>query len=102
MVNDADPIVIAGAARTPMEGSQSALSNGSALEFGSAAIREPLVRSDIRADTIAEMLKGRMLPAHLGPPPARQIAMEKWLPNSVPCITLNKVFEVMDEGDARG
>jgi hypothetical protein len=30
MVNDTDPIVIAGAARTSMEGSQSALSKGSA------------------------------------------------------------------------
>ena len=86
-----DPIVIAGAARTPMGAFQGGLSQVSATELGAAAIREALSRGAIAPDRVGEVIMGCVLPAGLGQAPARQAAFGAGLPESVPCATLNKV-----------
>lgn len=86
-----DPIVIAGAARTPMGAFQGALKGAVATELGAIAVREAVARSGLSAESIDEVIIGCVLPAGLGQAPARQVALGAGLPQSVPCSTLNKV-----------
>jgi acetyl-CoA C-acetyltransferase len=86
-----DPIVIVGAARTPMGAFQGGLSQVSATELGATAIRAALSRGAIAPDKVGEVIMGCVLPAGLGQAPARQAALGAGLPDSVPCATLNKV-----------
>ena len=86
-----DPIVICGAARTPLGAFQGAFSNVSATELGSVAIRAALDRAGVGEDTVDEVLMGNVLPAGLGQAPARQAALAAGLPKSVPCTTISKV-----------
>jgi len=86
-----DPIVIAGAARTPMGAFQGALKGVGATELGAAAVREAVTRAGVAADAVDEVIMGCVLPAGLGQAPARQAALGAGLPQSAPCSTLNKV-----------
>ena len=86
-----DPIVICGAARTPLGAFQGAFSNVPATELGSVAIRAALDRSGVPAQAVDEVLMGNVLPAGLGQAPARQAALGAGLPRSVVCTTVSKV-----------
>ena len=86
-----DPIVIVGAARTPMGGFQGELSGAKASELGSVAIRAALERAGVEAAEVDEVLMGCVLPAGQGQAPARQAALGAGLPISVPCTTVNKM-----------
>ncbi len=88
---DADPIVIAGAARTPMGGFLGELRDIAAPQLGAAAIRAAIARAGIAPEAVSEVVMGCVLPAGLGQAPARQAALGAGLPDSVPCATLNKV-----------
>ncbi|WP_420024248.1 acetyl-CoA C-acyltransferase (plasmid) [Cereibacter azotoformans] len=87
----AEPIVIAGAARTPMGAFQGALKGRTAVELGATAIEAALARAGLASEAVDELIMGCVLPAGLGQAPARQAAMGAGLPQSVPCSTLNKV-----------
>jgi acetyl-CoA C-acetyltransferase len=87
----ADPIVIAGMARTAIGGFQGALASVAAPELGAVAIRAARERANVAADEISEVLMGCVLPAGLGQAPARQAAIGGGLPQSVPCTTVNKM-----------
>ncbi|MEX2519592.1 MAG: acetyl-CoA C-acyltransferase [Paracoccaceae bacterium] len=86
-----DPIVIVGAARTPMGGFQGDLSGASAAELGGAAIGAALSRAGIDASSVDEVLMGCVLPAGQGQAPARQAAFKAGLGDGVPATTLNKM-----------
>ena len=86
-----DPIVIVGAARTPMGGFQGELSDASASQLGAVAIKAALERAGVEADSVDEVLMGNVLGAGQGQAPARQAAFGAGLPKSVPCTTLNKM-----------
>ncbi len=86
-----DPIVICGAARTPLGAFQGALSDVPATELGAVAIRAALERAGVGPDAVDEVLMGNVLPAGLGQAPARQAALAAGVPNSVPCTTISKV-----------
>ena len=86
-----EPIVVVGAARTPMGGFQGELSGATAPELGGAAIAAALARSCLDRDAVDEVLMGCVLPAGQGQAPARQAAFAAGLPESVPCTTLNKM-----------
>ncbi len=90
-VNGTDPIVIVGAARTPMGGFQGDLSARTAPELGAVAIRAALERAGVAADQVGEVLMGCVLTAGQGQAPARQAALGAGLPDSVPCSTVNKM-----------
>jgi len=87
----ADPIVIASAARTPMGGLQGAFAKVTSPALGAAAVKEALKRSGLGADRVDEVIMGCVLPAGLGQAPARQAALGAGLPQSVPCVTVNKM-----------
>ena len=91
MTSQLDPIVIAGAARTPMGAFQGVFKALSAPQLGAAAIRESLGRSGLAADVVDEVIMGCVLPAGQGQAPARQAALGAGLPQGVPCAKLNKV-----------
>jgi acetyl-CoA C-acetyltransferase len=86
-----DPVVIVGAARTPMGAFQGALKDISAPELGSVAIKSALERASLAPDQVSEVFMGCVLPAGLGQAPARQASLGAGLPQSVGCTTVNKV-----------
>tara|TARA_R110000772_G_scaffold231592_6_gene342729 strand:- start:41754 stop:42941 length:1188 start_codon:yes stop_codon:yes gene_type:complete len=86
-----DPIVIAGAARTPMGGFQGDLSGARAPDLGAAAIKAALERAGVAPEAVDEVYMGIVLPAGLGQAPARQAALGAGLPVAVPATTLNKM-----------
>ncbi|QHQ35337.1 acetyl-CoA C-acyltransferase [Algicella marina] len=86
-----DPVVIAGAARTPMGGFQGALSGVTAAELGGVAIRSALERAGVAVADVDELLMGCVLPAGQGQAPARQAGFAAGLGEDVPATTLNKM-----------
>ncbi len=86
-----DPIVIVGAARTPIGGFQGDLKDASAPELGSASIRAAIQPASIPAEAVQEVLFGCVLPAGIGQAPARQAALGAGLPRSTAATTINKV-----------
>ncbi len=87
----ADPIVIVGAARTPMGGFQGELREVSATALGATAIKAALERAGVPPDAVDEVIMGCVLPASLGQAPARQAAFAAGLPAAVGATTVNKV-----------
>ena len=86
-----DPIVIVGAARTPLGGLQGDFAALTASELGAVAIKAAVERAGIRPDDVAEAIMGNVLPAGQGQAPARQAALKAGLPMSVGCTTVNKM-----------
>jgi acetyl-CoA C-acetyltransferase len=72
---ETDPVVIVGAARTPMGAFQGALKDLSAPELGSVAIKAALERASLAPDQVSEVFMGCVLPAGLGQAPARQASL---------------------------
>ncbi|UIK02956.1 acetyl-CoA C-acyltransferase (plasmid) [Rhizobium leguminosarum] len=86
-----DPIVIVGAARTPIGGFQGELKEATAPELGATAIRAALQRSRIAAEAIEEVVFGCVLPAGQGQAPARRAAIHAGLPFATAASTVNKM-----------
>ncbi|MGR9173081.1 acetyl-CoA C-acyltransferase [Rhizobiales bacterium] len=86
-----DPIVIVGAARTPIGSFQGELRDAAAPELGAVAIRAALLRSGVAADAIDEVVFGCVLPAGQGQAPARQAAIHAGLPFGTGASTVNKM-----------
>jgi acetyl-CoA C-acetyltransferase len=89
-MND-DPVVIVGAARTPMGGFMGDLKSLAAPELGAAAIRAAVERSRIAPEDVQEAIMGNVLPAGQGQAPARQAALGAGLPPAAGCTTVNKM-----------
>jgi acetyl-CoA C-acetyltransferase len=86
-----DPIVIVGAARTPMGGFQGDFSPLSASDLGAVTIKAAVERAGITPADVQELLFGNCLMAGQGQAPARQAALKGGLPLSVNCTTLSKM-----------
>ncbi len=86
-----DPIVIVGAARTPIGSFQGELKDAAAPELGAAAIRAALERSGVAAAAVDEVVFGCVLPAGQGQAPARQAAIYAGLPFATGASTVNKM-----------
>ena len=82
-------VVIVSAARTPVGSYQGSLSSLKATELGAIAIKEAVIRANIKPEDVSEVIMGCVLPAGIGQAPARQAAMSAGLPDSVPCLTIN-------------
>ncbi|MES2663499.1 MAG: acetyl-CoA C-acyltransferase [Pseudomonadota bacterium] len=89
--NSNDPIVIVSAVRTPMGGFQGDLSTVTATDLGAAVIRAAVERAGLKANDIDDVVMGNVLSAGLKQGPARQAALRANLPNSVACVTVNKL-----------
>ena len=91
MATATDPIVIVGAARTPMGGFQGDLKPVAAPALGSVAIAAALERAAVAPDDIDEVIMGCVLPAGMGQAPARQASLGAGLPEGAGCTTVNKM-----------
>ena len=86
-----DPVVIVGAARTPMGAFQGDFSTLSAHDLGGAAIGAAMQRSGLLPESVNEVLMGNCLMAGQGQAPARQAAFKGGLPQSAGAVTLSKM-----------
>ena len=86
-----DPVVIVGAARTPMGAFQGDFKDFPASELGAVAIRAAVERSGIKADDVEEVIMGCVLPAGQGQAPARQASLGAGIPLGAGCTTVNKM-----------
>jgi acetyl-CoA C-acetyltransferase len=87
----ADPIVIVGAARTPMGGFLGDLKDVTAPALGARAIAAAVERAGLAAASVGEILMGCVLPAGQGQAPARQAAIGAGLPIAAGATTVNKM-----------
>jgi len=86
-----DPIVIVGAARTPMGALMGDLAPLSASDLGAVAIRAAVERAGIKPADVQEVIMGNVLPAGQGQAPARQASIKAGIPVSTGCTTINKM-----------
>lgn len=86
-----DPIVITGAARTPLGGFQGDFKDVSAADLGAVAIRSSLERAGLASDAPDEVVFGCVLTAGQGQAPARQATLAAGLPVAVGATTVNKM-----------
>ena len=86
-----DPIVIVGAARTPMGGLLGDFASMAAPQLGSAALDAAVSRAGLKPDDIENVVMGCVLPAGQGQAPARQAALGAGMPKSTGCTTINKM-----------
>jgi acetyl-CoA C-acetyltransferase len=86
-----DPIVIAGAARTPMGGFLGDLAAAPAPTLGACALRAAVRRAGVAPDAVEEVIMGNVLPAGQGQAPARQASLGAGLPEAAGCTTINKM-----------
>ena len=83
--------VILSAARTPVGSFGGALSTVPAPSLGATAITGALDRAGVAKDQVDEVILGNVVTAGEGQAPARQAALSAGLPQSVACMTINKV-----------
>jgi len=88
---DNDPVVIVGAARTPMGGLQGDFASLAASDLGAVAIKAAVERAKLQPGDVDKVIMGCVLPAGQGQAPARQAALKAGLPKSVGCTTVNKM-----------
>lgn len=86
-----DPIVIVGAARTPMGAFQGDFSSVTASQLGAVAIKAAVARAGLDPALVEEVLFGNCLMAGQGQAPARQAALAAGLPVSAGAVTLSKM-----------
>ena len=84
-------VVIASACRTAIGSLGGALSSLPAPRLGAIVIEEAIRRAGIEKKHVQEVIMGCVLPAGVGQAPARQAALFAGLPDSVECMTVNKV-----------
>ena len=86
-----DPVVIVGAARTPMGAFQGDFAALSASDLGAVAIKAAVERSGIAPALVEHVFFGNCLMAGQGQAPARQAAIKAGLPTSAAAVTLSKM-----------
>lgn len=84
-------VVILAGARTPIGSFQGALAELTAPQLGSIAIRGAIARSGVEPEEVDEVIMGCVLTGGMGQAPARQASLGAGIPDSVPCMTINKV-----------
>ncbi|HPJ62922.1 acetyl-CoA C-acetyltransferase [Lentimicrobium sp.] len=84
-------VVIASAARTPIGSFGGTLSGLNAVELGTIAAREAIVRAGIDPALIDDVIVGNILSAGLGQNVARQISVYSGVPETVTAMTINKL-----------
>lgn len=90
-MSNSDPIVIVGAARTPMGGFQGDLAGAQATDLGAAAIAGALAGAGLAPEAVEEVIMGCVLPAGQGQAPARQSSIKAGLPLATGATTINKM-----------
>ena len=86
-----DPIVIVGAARTPMGAFQGDFSGLAAHDLGAVAIKAAVERAGVDPKAVEHVYFGNCLMAGQGQAPARQALLKAGLPTSTGAVTLSKM-----------
>jgi acetyl-CoA C-acetyltransferase len=86
-----DSVVIISAQRTAIGAFQGSLANIKSTDLGAAAIKACQSQSSIKIEAIDQLIMGCVLTAGLGQAPARQASLKANLPQSTPCLTINKM-----------
>ena len=86
-----DPIVIVGAARTPIGGFQGDFASLAASDLGAVAIKAAVERAGVAPADVDELIFGNCLMAGQGQAPARQASLKAGLPLATNCTTLSKM-----------
>ena len=86
-----DPIVIVGAARTPMGAFQGDFSTKAAHDLGAVAIAAAVERAGVAPGIVEHVYFGNCLMAGQGQAPARQALIKAGLPMSTGAVTLSKM-----------
>jgi len=86
-----DEVVIVAARRTPVGSFGGTLSSVPASELGATVIRALLVETDVRPESVDDVILGHVLTAAAGQNTARQAALAAGLPDTVPALTINRV-----------
>jgi acetyl-CoA C-acetyltransferase len=86
-----DPVVIVGAARTPMGAFQGDFAALSASDLGAVAIRAAVGRAGLDPRYVDEVLFGNCLMAGQRQAPARQAAIKAGIPVSAGAVTMSKM-----------
>ena len=84
-------VVVVSAVRTPMGSFGGALSSISAPKLGATAIKGALSKINLDPSLVQEVIMGNVLQANTGQAPARQAAIGAGMPDSVECLTINKM-----------
>ena len=84
-------VVIVSSVRTPIGSFQGSLSSIPAPKLGAFAIKGALNKAGVSSDQVDEVIMGNVLPAGVGQAPARQASIYAGLPDSVECLTINKM-----------
>lgn len=84
-------VLIISGARTPVGSFNGALSSLTAPQLGSAALKEAVSRANVKPESLSEVIMGCVLQGGVGQAPARQASIGAGIPDSVPCMTINKV-----------
>lgn len=84
-------VYIISGARTPVGSFNGTLSSFAAHQLGAIAIREAVKRAELKPESISEVIMGCVLQGGQGQAPARQASIGAGIPESVPCMTINKV-----------
>src|SRR5215831_4127110 len=84
-------VVIVGAARTAIGSFLGSLASVPAPRLGAVAIKAALERAGVAPKDVQLVHVGNVLQGGVGQAPARQAALYAGLPQSVPCVTVNKV-----------
>src|SRR3954466_15093836 len=84
-------VVIVGAARTPIGAFLGTLSSLPGPRLGAIAMRAARGRAALKPEEVKTVFMGEVLQGGIGQAPARQAALYAGIPNTVPCVTVNKV-----------
>ncbi len=90
-MNKENSVVIVSAKRSPIGSFQGAISSISAPKLGSLIISNILEETTVDPFLVDEIIMGNVLSAGIGQAPARQAAIGAGMPDSVECLTINKM-----------
>ena len=91
MSQDANTIVIASAARTPVGSFNGSLASLPAHKLGEVAIRAALERAGVAPGDVSEVILGQVLTAAQGQGPARQASIAAGIPVDTPAWSINQI-----------
>lgn len=83
--------VLLGGARTPFGRMNGALASLSAVELGTIAVHEAIIRSGVSDSDVDHVILGQVLQAGAGQNPARQVTLNSGLDRTVTAETINRV-----------
>lgn len=88
--NGSRRVALVAGLRTPFQKERTGYARLSALDLGAAVVSELLARFDVRADEIAQVVFGQVVPSLNAPNIAREIVLRTSLPKSVEAYSVSR------------